>query len=72
MLIFGVPAIGLAQAPPEATALSKFEARESHRSPYNPDAPSKFKPSDHVFITSAIAVDFTYGRRQSRCRFFAV
>ena len=60
LLICGAPAIGLAQAPPEAAALSRFEARESHRPAYNPDASSKFKPSDHVLITSALAVDFTY------------
>jgi len=60
LLIFSIPAIVLAQAPPEAAALSKFEARESQRPAYNPDAPSKFKPSDHVFITSALAIDFTY------------
>jgi hypothetical protein len=51
---------GLAQAPSEAVALRKFEMRESHRPAYNPDAPSKFKPSDHVFIKSALAIDFTY------------
>jgi hypothetical protein len=28
--------------------------------PTNPDAPSRFKPSDHVFLQSALAVDFTY------------
>lgn len=53
---------GLAQAPSEAVALKKLEMRESHRPAYNPDAPSKFKPSDHVFIKSALAVDFTYRR----------
>jgi hypothetical protein len=52
--------VAFAQAPPEAAALNKFEAKESHRPPFNPDAPSKFKPTDHVFITSALAVDFTY------------
>jgi hypothetical protein len=51
---------GLAQAPSEAVALKKFEMRESHRPAYSPDAPSKLKPSDHVFIKSALAVDFTY------------
>jgi hypothetical protein len=62
LLLFAlaIAAAGLAQAPPEATVLSNFEARESHRPAYNPDAPSKFKPTDHVFITSALAVDFTY------------
>ena len=52
--------ITLAQTPPEAAAINKFEAKESHRPAFNPDAPSRFKPSDHVFITSALAVDFTY------------
>ena len=44
----------------EANALRTFEARESHRPAYDPNAPSKFKPSDHVFVKSALAVDFTY------------
>jgi hypothetical protein len=55
-----MPAVALAQAPSEAAALSKFEARESHRLAYNPDAPSKFKPTEHVFVQSALSVDFTY------------
>jgi hypothetical protein len=54
------PAVSLAQTHSEAAALTKFEARESHRPAYNPDAPSKFKPSDHVFVQSALALDFTY------------
>ena len=55
-----VPMIAAAQAPSEAAELIKMEARESHRAPYNPDAPSKFKATDHVFVQSALAVDFTY------------
>jgi|SRR5580700_550672 hypothetical protein len=54
------PAVALAQTPSEASAIIKFEARESHRPAYNPDAPSRFKTSDHVFLQSALAVDFTY------------
>ena len=60
LLTLCAPAVVLAQTPSEATALSKFEARESHRPAYNPEAPSKFKLSDHVFVQSALAVDFTY------------
>ena len=60
LLTFCVPAVSLAQTHSEAAALTKFEARESHRPAYNPDAPSKFKPGDHVFVQSALAVDFTY------------
>jgi hypothetical protein len=51
---------GFAQVPSEAVALKKFEMRESHRPAYNSNVLSKFKPSDHVFIKSALAVDFTY------------
>ena len=60
LLTLCAPAVSLAQTHSEAAALTKFEARESHRPAYNPDAPSKFKPSDHVFVQSALAVDFTY------------
>jgi hypothetical protein len=60
LLTLCAPAVGLAQTSSEATDLSKFEARESHRPAYKPDAPSKFKPSDHVFVQSALTVDFTY------------
>jgi hypothetical protein len=59
-LVLCAPVAALAQTPSEVSALIKFEARESHRPAYNPDAPSRFKPSDHVFLQSALAVDFTY------------
>src|SRR5271155_197170 len=59
-LVLCTLALSLAQTPSEASALNKFEARESPRPAYNPDAPSRFKPSDPVFIQSALAVDFTY------------
>src|SRR5271156_3328073 len=60
LVTLSTPIAALSQAPPEAAALAKFEARESHRPAYNPDARSKFKPTDHVFVQSALAVDFTY------------
>ncbi len=60
LLTLCAPAVVLAQTPSEATALSKFEAWESYRPAYNPEARSKFKSSDHVFVQSALAVDFTY------------
>jgi hypothetical protein len=59
-LILTATPIALARAQSEANALRAFEARESHRPAYDPDAPSKFKPSDHVFLKSALAIDFTY------------
>jgi hypothetical protein len=49
-----------APAQSEANALRVFEARESHRPAYDPDAPAKFPASNHVFLRSALALDFTY------------
>ena len=60
LLTICMPSITLAQAPLEALALRNFEARESHRPAFDPDGPSKFKATDHVFVTSALAIDFTY------------
>ncbi len=60
LLALCAPMIATAQSQSEAHELSVFEARESHRPAYNPEAPSKFKESDHVFVQSALAVDFTY------------
>jgi len=60
LLALCAPTIATAQSQSEAHELSAFEARESHRPAYNPEAPSKFKASDHVFVQSALAVDFTY------------
>lgn len=60
LLALCAPTIATAQSQSEAHELSVFEARESHRPAYNPEAPSKFKESDHVFVQSALAVDFTY------------
>ncbi len=58
--VIGAMFASSAQAQSEAAALRGFEAQESHRPAYNPDAPSRFKASDHVFVKSALAVDFTY------------
>jgi hypothetical protein len=44
----------------DATALLAAEAAESHRPAYTPETGVTFKPSDHVFIKSALAIDFTY------------
>jgi hypothetical protein len=44
----------------EANTLLTTEARESGRAPYSPGQGVAFKPSDHVFVKSALAVDFTY------------
>jgi len=59
-LVIAMPAIGFARTQSEAEEIRAIEARESHRPAYNPDAPSKFKASDHVYVKSALAIDFTY------------
>src|SRR5215469_11177998 len=58
--VIAMPAIGFARTQSEAEEIRAFEARESHRPAYNPDAPSKFKASDNVYVKSALAIDFTY------------
>jgi hypothetical protein len=60
LLVLALPTLALARTQSEAEQLRGFEARESHRPAYNPDAPSKFKPSDHVYVKSVLAIDFTY------------
>ena len=59
-VVIAMPTIAFAQTQSEAGEIRAFEARESHRPAYNPDAPSKFKVSDHVYVKSALAIDFTY------------
>ena len=59
-LVIALPTIAFAQTQSEANEIRAFEARESHRPAYNPDAPPKFKASDHVYVKSALAIDFTY------------
>jgi hypothetical protein len=44
----------------EATSLLSAEAKESGRPAYSPGHGVAFKPADHVFVKSALAVDFTY------------
>ncbi len=44
----------------EANALLATEAHESGRAAYSPGQGVYFPPSDHVFIESALAVNFTY------------
>ena len=44
----------------EITALRTFEATESYRAPFTPATAVKFNESDHFFVRSALAIDFTY------------
>jgi hypothetical protein len=44
----------------EANALLATEAQESGRAAYSPSHGVDFKPSDNVYVKSALAVDFTY------------
>jgi hypothetical protein len=44
----------------EANALMTTEGQEAGRAPYSPGHGVAFKASDHVFVKSALAVDFTY------------
>jgi hypothetical protein len=59
-LVIAMPTIAFAQTQSEAEDIRAFEARESHRPAYIPDAPSKFRASDHVYVKSALAIDFAY------------
>jgi hypothetical protein len=55
-----------AAAPSEANALKEArailtgESMETERPPYRPGHGVNFNPSDHVFVKSALAVDFAY------------
>jgi hypothetical protein len=57
-------AVPIAAAAPEAGMLKEAslaaESKESGRPAYSPGHGVNFKPSDHVFVKSALAVDFTY------------
>jgi len=44
----------------EASAILAAESKESGRPAYSPGHGVNFKPSDYVFVKSALAVDFTY------------
>jgi hypothetical protein len=56
----------IAAAAPEAIALREArailtgESMETERPPYRPGHGVNFNPSDHVFVKSALAVDFAY------------
>jgi hypothetical protein len=49
-----------ADALKDANALLTAESKESARPAYSPGHGVTFKPSDHVFVKSALAIDFTY------------
>lgn len=55
------PTAALADPGSDAAALNAFEAKESKRLAYTPEAgDSRFTPQQNVFVRSALAVDFTY------------
>ena len=66
VLMFSATAVPLAAAASEADALKDAsgilaaESKESGRPAYSPGHGVNFKPSDHVFVKSALGVDFTY------------
>jgi len=49
-----------AEALKDASAIQKAESKETGQPAYSPGQGVNFKPSDHVFVKSALAVDFTY------------
>src|SRR5215469_14210217 len=49
-----------ADALKDASAILAAESTEAERPAYSPGHGVAFKPSDHVFVKSALAVDFTY------------
>ena len=48
----------------EAEAIQALAAKESGRAAYSPKTAVAFKPSDNVYLKSALAVDFTYRKAQ--------
>ena len=48
-----------AEALKEARAIQTAESKETGRPAYSPGHGVNFKPSDHVFVKSALAIDFT-------------
>jgi hypothetical protein len=46
----------------EAASLLAEEGRDAGRTPFTPETAVKFNPDDNVYVTSALAVDFTYGQ----------
>jgi hypothetical protein len=55
-----VAAASEAEALKDATAIQAAESKETGRPAYSPGYGVYFKPSYHVFVKSALAVDFTY------------
>jgi hypothetical protein len=49
-----------AEALKDARAIQMAERKETGQPAYSPGHGVNFKPSDHVFVKSALAVDFTY------------
>src|SRR6516164_7772064 len=49
-----------AEALKDARAIQAAESKETRRSAYSPGHGVNFKPTDHVFVKSALAIDFTY------------
>jgi len=66
LLMLASAAAPFAAAAPEAKALKEArailtaESMETERPPYRPGHGVNFNPSDHVFVRSALAVDFAY------------
>ena len=56
-----IPTAAFADARSDAAELNAFEARESHRAAYTPEAgAARFTAQQNVFVKSALKVDFTY------------
>src|SRR6516164_665715 len=66
VLMFSSAAVPFAAAASEAGALKEAraiqtaESKETGQPAYSPGHGVNFKPSDHVFVKSALAVDFSY------------
>ena len=54
------PALAASGSETEASSILAAEAKAAGRPAYGPGHGVNFKPSDHVFVKSALAVDFTY------------
>lgn len=59
-LLASAPTFAHASPASESATLRAFGARESKRPAFTPQNAVKFKPSDHVFVKSVLAIDFTY------------
>ena len=57
---FVAPTLAASRSETEASSILAAEAKASGRPAYGPGHGVNFKPSDHVFVKSALAVDFTY------------